>query len=146
MTGGSKLQTPMSFLRIALVGGVIATSYGHAAFSQSSLIEGELCTASSNTAEADYCFTEAYESADRERNALIARIKESLDDKEVADLVKAESLWNQYRDATCMAEWRLYLGPFGGSVAELACLVAETRLRNSSLMRTYGARLRSAGQ
>jgi uncharacterized protein YecT (DUF1311 family) len=137
---------------VMVICAVIAVFPGRVAFSQSSTTQLDVCTASKGLtdaatfAEADACFTKALEAAERERGVLLARIRKAIDAQEEVDLVRADNLWVQYRDATCMAEWRLYLGPLGGSVAETACLVAETRSRTASLTRTYGSRLKSAGE
>jgi uncharacterized protein YecT (DUF1311 family) len=148
----SKYQARLSSLGVAVLCGVAASISTSLTFGQSSTIQGDPCTVTKSmkdadaSAQADACFTKAHEAAERERVVLMARIKKAIDDEEEADLVKADGLWIQYRDATCMAEWRLYIGPFGGPVAETACLAAETRLRTASLTRTYGSRLKNAGE
>lgn len=54
------------------------------------------------------------------------------------NLVRAERLWVQFRDATCAGERDLYGAGTAAGPAHLACLEAQTRLRTADLTATYG--------
>ena len=53
-------------------------------------------------------------------------------------LLTAQRLWLQVRDATCKAESDLYKGGDAESPAYAACLEEETRLRTADLKTIYG--------
>ena len=112
---------------------------------QSMNAEGDPCTAGGSTVETAACFDGAYKSADHDLKVLYARVQKVLNPEERIALSQAEREWEQYRDATCSAERALYGGGTGGSPTYLACLAAETRSRNASLLRSYGWRLEQFG-
>jgi uncharacterized protein YecT (DUF1311 family) len=107
--------------------------------------EGGPCATPGSTADTVACFDREYRAADRDLNALYGRIQKALEPDELAGLVRAERLWVQYRDATCSAELALYGGGTGGSPTKIACLAAETRARQASLLRSYSWRLEKRG-
>jgi uncharacterized protein YecT (DUF1311 family) len=112
---------------------------------QSMNAEGETCQKAGSTVETVKCFDLAFKSADLKLNLLYARIRGVLGPDEESALVQAERAWIQYRDATCHAERSLYGDGTGSHPTYLACLAAETRSRNASLLRSYGWRLAKFG-
>jgi uncharacterized protein YecT (DUF1311 family) len=85
------------------------------------------------------CFSRAKDDADRTLNVVYAQILAVLEPKDRLNLVKAERVWLQYRDATCAAESGLYDGAADGmrSTVRVACLDAETRQRLNDLHASY---------
>jgi uncharacterized protein YecT (DUF1311 family) len=112
---------------------------------QSMNAEGAGCQDAGSTVETVECFDLAYESADHQLQLLYARIHKVLGPAEALALAQAGRAWVQYRDATCSAERSLYGDGTGGHPTYLACLAAETRSRNASLLRSYGWRLEKFG-
>jgi uncharacterized protein YecT (DUF1311 family) len=94
---------------------------------------------SSTVAEAD-CFAKAFDAADKDLNAIYARVRSVLSPEERADLLEAQRAWLKYRDLTCTAEYKLYGGGTGGPVTRMACLAALTQERVATLRTTYGWR------
>ena len=90
------------------------------------------------TAELDNCFGNAYRAADVQLNRLYKQIRQVLTPDEQQQLITAQRLWVQFRDATCSAESDLYKGGDAESPAYSACLEEETRLRVADLKTTYG--------
>lgn len=88
------------------------------------------------------CLEKARASSDRELNALYANLRKRLDPDEAKQLVAAQRLWIQYRDANCEAERNLYGSGTASGPAYLACLEAMTRQRTNDLRVTYRVRLK----
>ena len=88
------------------------------------------------------CLNRALASADQKLNDTYARIQKVLAARDrstdSANLVRAERIWVQFRDATWAAERDLYGGGTASGPAHLACLEAQTRQRNADLTATYG--------
>jgi uncharacterized protein YecT (DUF1311 family) len=122
---------------LCLVVGLAGVAIGKAAPAQEAGVPGDLCRNAGGTSDAVACYNKAYEAADRELNTLYSRLRKVLGREETDDLVKAQRLWVQTRDATCTANYHLYGGGTGGPVARLECLWAETLARTASLNRTY---------
>jgi uncharacterized protein YecT (DUF1311 family) len=120
---------------------------GHSvvALAQSMNASGNPCANVVATSAFAECFEKAFEAADGDLNLLYGRIRKVLAPAELASLTRAERVWLQYRDLTCKAEYELYGGGTGGPPTRLACLTAETRARQASLMRSYGWRLAKFG-
>jgi uncharacterized protein YecT (DUF1311 family) len=143
MTASRKaLEIVIAVLTFCAVAGVMAPV---PSLGQSMNAAGSPCDGSGSTADTTACFSKAYRAEDHELNVLYARIQKALEEDEKAELVLAERLWVQYRDATCEAERALYGGGSGGAPTRLACLAAETRARRESLLRSYGWRLEKRG-
>ena len=102
---------------------------------------GVPCNRPSSTVEEAECFAKTSDAADKELNALYARVCSVLSTDEQADLLGAQRAWLKYRDLTCAAEYKLYGGGTGGPVTRMACLTAVTQARTASLRTTYGWRL-----
>jgi uncharacterized protein YecT (DUF1311 family) len=90
------------------------------------------------TAALDSCFGKAYRAADDQLNQLYKQIRRVLTPDEQQQLVTAQRLWLQLRDATCRAESDLYKGGDAESPAYGACLEEETRQRTADLKTIYG--------
>jgi uncharacterized protein YecT (DUF1311 family) len=94
------------------------------------------------TADALRCLAKARDAADAELNAVYKGVRGKLDAAEVQQLVTAQRLWIQYRDANCSAERDLYGGGTATGPVYLACLEAMTRARTKELAVTYAVRLK----
>ena len=94
------------------------------------------------TVDSVRCLAKAREAADARLNALYKTVRSKLDPDEVQELVTAQRLWIQYRDANCAAERDLYSGGTATGPAYLACLEAMTRSRTRELRVTYTVRLK----
>ena len=90
------------------------------------------------TVALDNCFARKYRAADDQLNQLYKQIRQVLTPDEQQQLLAAQRLWLQLRDATCRAESDLYKGGDAESPAYSACLEEETRLRTTDLKTTYG--------
>jgi len=90
------------------------------------------------TGAIDNCFARAYRVADDQLNQVYKQIRQVLTPEEQQQLVAAQRLWLQLRDATCKAESDLYKGGDAESPAYSACLEEETRQRTADLKTTYG--------
>ena len=90
------------------------------------------------TIELDNCFGRAYRAADDQLNQLYKQIRQVLTPDQQQQLVTAQRLWVQLRDATCRAESDLYKGGDAESPAYSACLEEETRQRTADLKTIYG--------
>lgn len=132
-------------LILAVLAVLWSSAFSVDALSQSMNAAGSPCANAGSTTAAVECFDKAFKAADRELNDLYGRIQKILDPGELKGLLQAERLWLQYRDATCEAEYELYGGGTGGPPTRLACLEAETRAREASLLRSYGWRLTKFG-
>lgn len=86
----------------------------------------------------DNCFGRAYRAADGQLNQVYKQIRQVLTPDEQQQLVAAQRLWLQLRDATCEAESDLYKGGTAESPAYAACLEEETRQRTADLKTIYG--------
>jgi uncharacterized protein YecT (DUF1311 family) len=86
----------------------------------------------------DNCFARTYRAADGQLNQLYKQIRQVLTPDQQQQLVTAQRLWLQLRDATCKAESDLYKGGDAESPAYSACLEEETRQRTADLKTTYG--------
>jgi len=94
------------------------------------------------TADSVRCLAKAKDAADAQLNALYKTVRGKLDAAEVQQLVTAQRLWIQYRDANCAAERDLYGGGTATGPAYMACLEAMTRARTKELRVTYAVRLK----
>jgi uncharacterized protein YecT (DUF1311 family) len=94
------------------------------------------------TADLANCLARARDAADAQLNAMYKGVRGKLDAAEVQQLVTAQRLWIQYRDANCNAERDLYGGGTATGPAYLACLEAMTRARTKELRVTYAVRLK----
>jgi uncharacterized protein YecT (DUF1311 family) len=90
------------------------------------------------TTALDNCFARTYRAADDQLNQLYKQIRQVLAPDEQQQLVAAQRLWLQLRDATCSAESNLYKGGDAESPAYEACLEEETRQRTADLKTIYG--------
>ena len=86
----------------------------------------------------DSCFARTYKAADDQLNQLYKQIRQVLTPDEQQQLLAAQRLWLQLRDATCKAESDLYKGGDSESPAYSACLEEETRQRTADLKTIYG--------
>jgi len=115
--------------------------FAEVATAQSTNASGSPCAEARSTMDTTSCFDRAYKKADSKLNRTYGRIQKVLQPDEITELATAERLWIQFRDATCQAEYHLFGGGSGGPATRLACLAAETRAREASLLRSYGFRL-----
>jgi len=90
------------------------------------------------TVALDNCFARAYRAADDQLNQLYRQIRQVLTPDQRQQLLAAQRLWLQLRDATCRAESDLYKGGDAESPAYSACLEEETRQRTGDLKTIYG--------
>ena len=134
---------PLMLLPLA---GLWFSSQADVATAQSANDPQASCAKAASTLETAECFDKAYKAADDSLNRLYGRIQKVLNPDELPSLAQAERLWVQYRDATCRAEYELFGGGTGGPPTRLACLAAETRAREASLLRSYGWRLEKFGR
>ena len=86
----------------------------------------------------DNCFARTYRAADDQLNQLYKQIRQVLTPDQQQQLLAAQRLWVQLRDATCRAESDLYKGGDAASPAYSACLEEETRQRTADLKTIYG--------
>lgn len=100
------------------------------------------CAKIGGTVDLTACLDKARSSSDAELNAVYGDLRKRLDPDEVKQLVAAQRLWIQYRDANCAAERDLYGSGTGRGPAYLACLEAMTRERSRELHITYRVRLK----
>jgi uncharacterized protein YecT (DUF1311 family) len=100
------------------------------------------CAKTVVTVDLAACLEKARASADAELNRLYADVRKRLEEDERKQLVAAQRLWVQYRDANCAAEKGLYGNGTGSGPAYLACLEAMTRARTKELQVTYKVRLK----
>lgn len=84
------------------------------------------------------CFGESGKVADSKLNQTYVQILSVLQADDKQKLRVAQRLWLQFRDATCIAERKLYEGGTAASPAYLACIEEETRQRTNDLRTTYG--------
>jgi uncharacterized protein YecT (DUF1311 family) len=94
------------------------------------------------TADLVQCLAKARDAADAQLNAVYKTVRGKLDAAEVQQLLTAQRLWIQYRDANCSAERDLYGGGTATGPAYLACLEAMTRARAKELKVTYAVTLK----
>jgi uncharacterized protein YecT (DUF1311 family) len=101
--------------------------------------EGAPCQKTSGvTIALDNCFARAHRASDDQLNQVYKQIRQVLTPDQQQQLVEAQRLWVQLRDATCRAESDLYKGGDAASPAYSACLEEETRQRTADLKTTYG--------
>ena len=86
----------------------------------------------------DNCFARTYRAADGHLNQLYEQIRQVLNPDQQQQLIAAQRVWLQLREATCRAESDLYKGGDAESPAYSACLEAETRQRTADLKTIYG--------
>jgi uncharacterized protein YecT (DUF1311 family) len=86
----------------------------------------------------DNCFARTYKAADEQLNQLYKQIRQVLTPDQQQQLLAAQRLWIQFRDATCTAESNLYNGGTASAPAYSACLEELTRQRTADLKTTYG--------
>jgi uncharacterized protein YecT (DUF1311 family) len=98
---------------------------------------GAPCRGPASGAETTQCFSQAYESADRELNLVYGRIRGKLTPTEANQLQAAQRLWIQYRDANCAAERDIYSGGSAMYMVYEACLEADTQQRIKELKTIY---------
>jgi uncharacterized protein YecT (DUF1311 family) len=84
------------------------------------------------------CFITESQSADKELNSALGKIRKVLNADDQHRLQLAQSLWIQYRQVNCEAERGLYDGGSAASMVYYACLAADTRHRISELNMMYG--------
>jgi uncharacterized protein YecT (DUF1311 family) len=116
------------------------------AHAQSMNAQDGLCDGVVVTSDLTQCFVLAWKKADAALNRTYGQVQHALAMEDRKRLVEAQRLWIAYRDATCDAEYRLYEGATGGPPARLACLEAETRAREASLLRSYGWQVEKSGR
>lgn len=85
----------------------------------------------------DNCFARMYKAADSQLNQVYEQIRQGLAPDQQQQLLAAQRLWIQFRDATCKAESDLYKGGSEASPAYTACLEEETRQRTADLKTIY---------
>ena len=88
------------------------------------------------------CLAKARDAADAQLSTVYDSVRARLDAGEIQQLISAQRLWIQYRDANCVAERDLYGGGTATGPAYLACLEAMTRGRTKELRVTYAVRLK----
>jgi len=88
------------------------------------------------------CLWKAQTSSEADMNSVYEKIRKNLTAHEVQQLVGAQKLWTQYRDANCSAERALYENGTGAPPAYLACMEAMARERTKELRVTYAVRLK----
>jgi uncharacterized protein YecT (DUF1311 family) len=88
------------------------------------------------------CLAKARDAADTQLNAIYKQLRGKLDGADGQQLVAAQRLWIQYRDANCTAERDLYEGGTATQPVYLACLEAMTTARTKELAVTYAVRLK----
>jgi uncharacterized protein YecT (DUF1311 family) len=98
------------------------------------------------TSDLMHCLDLAWRKADTKLNETYGRVQGVLAPGEKESLSEAQRLWVKYRDAACDGEYKLFGGGTAGPPARLACLEAETRARESSLLRSYGWRIEKFGK
>ena len=99
------------------------------------------CRTRATTVDMTNCFSHALHDANRDLQQTYSAIRTKLAADEFAQLLSAERLWLQYREANCNAERDLYSGGTAAPVAYLACMEEDTRLRAKELKTMYGWRL-----
>jgi len=104
------------------------------------------CKTDVTTPDLVSCFSRALKASDARLNDTYERIMQVLVSDDRRWLVQAERAWVQYRDATCIAERKLFDGGTAAFPAELACREAETQARIASLKRAYGWRVEKFGK
>jgi uncharacterized protein YecT (DUF1311 family) len=127
------------FLFLAVLIPLLAMT--HQVHAQSMNAEDGPCRTVVVTSELTQCLDLALKKADAKLNETYGHVQRVLTPESKKELVEAQEFWVKYRDATCDAEYKLYEGATGGSPAHLACLEAETRAREASLLRSYGWRM-----
>jgi uncharacterized protein YecT (DUF1311 family) len=99
------------------------------------------CWKEGNTLAISECLGASGEQSNADLDRTYGRIISVLDAGDRQGLEQAQRLWLAYRDATCVAERRLWSGGTGGNPAYLACVDDETRHRLDYLHTTYRLRL-----
>ena len=121
-------------------------AFVHGAHAQSMNAADAPCRGVVVTSELTRCLDLARGKADARLNETYGQMLDVLTPGERKDLVQAQRLWIKYRDAACDAEYKLFEGGTAGTPARLACLEAETRAREASLLRWYGWRIAKFGK
>jgi uncharacterized protein YecT (DUF1311 family) len=87
------------------------------------------------------CFNSASKKADAELNKTYSNIHAALkirgNDTDIQNLLNAQRLWLQFRDASCKAERALYEGGSAAPTAYNACVEELTRKRTEDLKAAY---------
>ena len=136
----------MDSMRNALSSGLILLLvFAHDGHAQSMNAPDGPCRRVVVTSDLTECLDLAWRKSDAKLNETYARVQRVLDPDEKKRLVQSQRFWIKYRDATCDAEYKLYGGGTGGPPTRLACLEAETRAREASLLRSYGWRVEKFG-
>lgn len=120
--------------------GLVAFSAGRT-FGQHMNAPGNPCTDVSPNSSETICFLDAAKKADTELNAFYAKVRLNLQGPDRDNLVAAQRLWLQFRDANCKAEHELYTGGSAAPMVQAACMEAVTRQRTMELKTMYGWRL-----
>jgi len=100
------------------------------------------CAGIGGTTDLVACLSKARDTSDAQLNSVYSDIRKRLDANEAKELIGAQRLWIQYRDANCTAERNLYGNGTAAGPAYLACLEAMTRARTKELKVTYKIRLK----
>jgi uncharacterized protein YecT (DUF1311 family) len=130
------MTSPIRSGLLLLATGICACSIAEA---QHMNVAGAPCHKTSGvTIALDNCFARTYRAADNQLNQLYKQIRNVLTPDQQQQLLAAQRLWLQLRDATCRAESDLYKGGDAESPAYSACLEEETRQRTADLKTIYG--------
>lgn len=100
------------------------------------------CVNAVQTAELGRGLALARDKADATLDSVYRDLRNRLEGPDAQALIKAQSLWIQYRDANCSAERDLYQGGTASSAVYYACLESMTRARTQELQTTYAVRLK----
>jgi uncharacterized protein YecT (DUF1311 family) len=100
------------------------------------------CQSPMSGMDSSNCFHAAAQKADKELNLTYSQIRAALKnrggDDDLQNLVNAQRLWLQFRDASCKAEHALYEGGSAAPEVYDACIEEKTRLRTVDLKTAYG--------
>jgi uncharacterized protein YecT (DUF1311 family) len=100
------------------------------------------CQSPMSGVDSSNCFHVAAQKADKELNLTYSQIRAALKsrggDDDLQNLVNAQRIWLQFRDASCKAEHALYEGGSAAPEVYDACIEETTRLRTADLKTAYG--------
>jgi uncharacterized protein YecT (DUF1311 family) len=100
------------------------------------------CQSPMSGMDSSNCFRAAAQGADKELNLTYMQIRAALKNRggndDLQNLVNAQRLWLQFRDASCKAEHALYEGGTAAPEVYDACIEETTRLRTIDLKTAYG--------
>lgn len=83
------------------------------------------------------CFIAAGQRADKTLNVFYEKMRAHLEPEDQKNLLAAQRLWIQFRDANCSAEERLYEGGSARPTVRAACIEAMTHQRLIELHTMY---------